>query len=89
MKDQKFSATFETWIVKKDNALLSEIPGRFTVEIRLVSSGSGRKVGYRYHAHIGTVLNQFAETFAESKLGDCKAYIRDQFKRQVSDWEAV
>ena len=77
---QKLRATFETWIVRKDNALLSEIPGKFEVEIRLLSSGKGRSTNYRYHAMVGTTLNEFAETFPESKLKECQEYVRAQFK---------
>jgi hypothetical protein len=82
----KLRATFGTWIVRKNNALLSEIPGSFEVEIRLVPFGKGRTVSYRYHAYVGTMLNEFSETFAESKLKDCQSYVRAQFKRQITEW---
>jgi hypothetical protein len=83
---QKLRATFETWIVRKDNALLSEIPGKFEVEIRLLSSGKGRSTNYRYHAMVGTTLNEFAETFPESKLEACQSFVRNQFRKQLTEW---
>jgi hypothetical protein len=83
----RLRATFETWIVRKPNAMLSEIPGSFDLEIRLLPFGKGRGVSYRYHVHVGTALNEFSETFAESKLEDCQNYIRAQFKKQLTDWE--
>lgn len=83
-KDHTLRATFETWKVTKPGAILPSIPGTFTVEVRLIPDGKR----YRYHAHVGTVLNEFSETFAESKLDECKAYIEKQFEKKIVDWTA-
>lgn len=86
---KQLMATFETLIVQKNNALVSELSGKFEVKIRLLSVGTGRKVKYRYYAHVGTPTNTFPETFAESKLEDCKGYVEAQFKHKVTDWEEI
>ena len=88
-RPSRISATFEGWIVRKNNAFLTELSGRYTVEIRLLPVGTGRNVKYRYHAHVGTAANTFPETFAESNFDDCKAYVENQFKRKVKDWETA
>ena len=88
-RPERLAATFEDWIVRKNNALLTELSGTFTVEIRLLPVGKGRRVKYRYHAHVGTAANTFPETFAESKFEGCKAYVESQFKRKVKDWEEI
>lgn len=85
-RPSRISATFETWIVRKNNALVSELSGKFEVGIRLLSVGTGRNVKYRYYAYVGTPANTFPETFAESKLEDCKGYVEAQFKRKLKDW---
>jgi hypothetical protein len=78
-------ATFGNWKVKTPGAIIAVIPGLFTVKVRLIPDGQL----YRYHAHIGTMLNEFSETFAESKLEDCKRYIESQFEAKVEDWKEI
>jgi hypothetical protein len=78
-------ATFKTWIVRKENAILSEIPGSWTIEIRL----SERGMQSRYKAMVGTVLQEFQEDFPMSKLADAKSYVRSQFKEQLTEWEVI
>ena len=79
-------AQFKTWIVRKEgNLLMTEIPGTFTIEIRLSEKGRHS----RYLAMVATTLQKFQETFPLSKLADCKSYVRSQFKEQLTDWEVI
>lgn len=83
---RRIRAQFKTWIVRdKENPLMPEIPGTYTIEIRLGESGRHS----RYKAMIGTILKQFAQDFPLSKLADCKSYVRSHFKEQLTDWEVI
>jgi hypothetical protein len=84
---KRLCAQFETWIVKKPGAIVSELPGKFSIEIRLLPIGKGG--AYRYHIFAGTAASQFAGTFAESKLEDAKNFVEAQFKRRISQWEEL
>jgi len=83
---RRIQAQFKTWIVRDREApLVTEIPGTFTIEIRL--SERGRQS--RYKAMVGTTLQEFKEHYPLSKLRDCKSYVRSQFKEQITDWEVI
>ena len=82
---RRIRATFKTWLIRRENAMLSEIPGSWTIEIRL--SERGRQS--RYRAMVGTTLQEFQEDFPMSKLADCKSYVRSQFKEQLTEWEVI
>jgi hypothetical protein len=79
--------TFETWIVRKADAILSEIPGTFTVEIRCVPYGKT----YRLRAFIVPTLQPLLEIFPESGgiIQECMDYVKHQFKVQVGGWEEI
>lgn len=80
---KKIRAQFDTWIVRKPNALVSEIPGKFTVEIRPVYHGK------RFFLHVVCQpgMLQFPEFFPESKVSEAMAYAESHFKARVSPWE--
>lgn len=81
---QAMRCTFETWLVRKE-AILSEIPGTFTVEIRSVPEGKR----YRLKALVIPTLQQFPQSFPESKLTEAMEYVNFQFKVQVGEWEEI
>ena len=89
----RFRATFETWVLpgapktltEDDTRLAKEIPGKFTIEIRL--SELGRRSIYR--AMVADTLQKFEKTFSLSALPECKSYVESQFKRKLSDWQEV
>lgn len=85
--NRRLTATFQTWIVKKDsNATFArEIPGTFEIEIRLVERGRSS----RYAAMMGTTLQEFAVDFRQNQLEECKQYVKAQFKTQVSEWREI
>ncbi len=79
-----FRATFETWLIAHDEmTLVRQIPGRYTIEIRLKESG-GRSI---YRAYVLPTLQPLQKTFGLSQLRECKVYVESQFKKKISDWE--
>ena len=87
MSGDRLTATFQTWIVKKDRnaTFMREIPGTFEIEIRLVDRGRNSK----YVPMLGSTLQEFAVDFRQNQLEECKQYVTAQFKKQVAEWRAV
>ena len=82
----RLRAEFETWVMPSNPVFLArEIPGKFTIEIRL--SELGRRSIYR--AMVADTLQKFEKTFSLSALPECKSYVESQFKRKLSDWQEV
>ena len=86
----RLRAEFETWVITYEHPsnpvfLAREIPGKFTIEIRL--SELGRRSIYR--AMVADTLQKFEKTFSLSALPECKNYVESQFKRKLSDWQEV
>lgn len=76
--DTRFAATSEP--------LVREINAEFEIEIQLEDRG---RFG-RYVPRLAQTKHQLGtKTFAQSKLDECKGFIRSQFKRQVTEWEEV
>jgi hypothetical protein len=87
MSNERLSATFKTWIVRKDGnaTFMSDIPGTFEIEIRLVERGRSSK----YAAMLAGTLQEFAVDFRRNQLEECKRYVRAQFKEQVTEWREL
>ena len=87
MSNDRLTATFQTWLVKKDaNATFTrEIPGTFEIEIRRVERGRSS----RYAAMLGNTLQEFAVDFRQNQLKECKQYVAAQFKKQLTEWREL
>ena len=87
MSNDRLTATFQTWLVKKDanTVIMSEIPGTFEIEIRRVERGRSS----RYAAMVGNTLQEFAVDFRQNQLKECKQYVAAQFKKQLTEWREL
>lgn len=85
-----YKATFETWVVKKPNALLAELPGTFTILLRF----DDKSKSLRFEAVMLPTYQRIENpdtggTWAESKSQEMKDFIKAQFKKQLTDWEPI
>ena len=84
----RLRAIFEDWIVNEDAGgpmLKRSIPGKFTIEIRM--SEYGRRTVFQ--AMMAGTLQKIGKPFDQSKLDECKDFVRTLFRNQVKDWEEV
>jgi hypothetical protein len=84
----RLRATFEDWLTDTTTnqpLIAPAIPGKFEIEIR--STEAGRQT--RYQAMTAGTLQKFGKTFAQSKLDECKGFVRGSFRKQLTDWEEL